>query len=655
HYQDSPIMTDKGPTDHETFGSPIQRSVVAIIGSLLVILPILWVLEVHALLGFDLFPEQLLAMVLGLALAMVYVSVPARKGKRLRVPWYDLVAAVLGLATLVHVTVQYERLLIDVSSRTTETLIIGIIVVTLVMEGMRRAAGFTLFFVVIAFIVYGLVADLVPGQLEGRPVGFEQLMNYLALDTNAVLGIPMKVGSTIVLMFILMGQLLFAAGGGQFLTDLAMAIMGRRRGGAAKIAVVASAFFGSISGTAVSNVASTGVITIPMMRRSGYSAVNAAAIEAVSSTGGQLMPPIMGAAAFLIAEFLEIDYADVIVAAIIPAMLYYAAIFIQVDLVAARYEIAVVREEIPRLRTVMKNGWHFILPFVVLLYSLFELLVEAEVAALYASALIVVFGLIRGYGDKKLKLRDILSTLPNTSLICMQLFMILGGAGFVIGVLNITGLGGALAMALVHMGGGNLGLLLIIAAVVCIILGMGMPTVGVYILLATLVAPAIVESGVSELSAHMFIFYFGMMSMITPPIALAAFAAATISRSSPMQTGWASMKLGWVAYIIPFVFVASPALLMDGSAGEILLIFSTCLTGVYFFSVAVVGFFSRFLGPVMRALLVIAGLGSLLPYTFFTFGPLANGASIGLGILLLGHESLLTRRERTRTAGRDPI
>lgn len=645
-------MTDDRSTDYETPGSQIQRSVVAIIGSLLAILPILWVLEVHALLGLDLFPEQLLAMVLGLALALVYISVPVRRGERGRVPWYDLVAAVLGLATLVHVTVQYERLLIDVSSRTTETLIIGIIVVTLVMEGMRRAAGFALFFVVTVFIAYALVADLVPGQLEGRPVGFEQLMNYLALDTNAVLGIPMKVGSTIVLMFILMGQLLFAAGGGQFLTDLAMATMGRRRGGAAKIAVVASALFGSISGTAVSNVASTGVLTIPMMRRSGYSAVNAAAIEAVSSTGGQLMPPIMGAAAFLIAEFLEIDYADVIVAALIPAVLYYAAIFIQVDLVAARYEIAVVKEDIPRFRTVIAAGWHFILPVVVLLYALFELSVEPEVAALYASVFIVIFGLIRGYGDKKLRLRDILSTLPNTSLICMQLFMILGGAGFVIGVLNITGLGGALALALVHMGGGNLALLLIIAAVVCIVLGMGMPTVGVYILLATLVAPAIVESGVSELSAHMFIFYFGMMSMITPPIALAAFAAAAISKSSPMQTGWASMKLGWVAYIIPFVFVASPALLMNGGTGEILLIFSMCLTGVYFFSVAVVGFFSRFLGPVMRALLVIAGLGSLLPYTFYTFGPLANGASIGLGILLLGRESLLTRRERLKVGGR---
>jgi TRAP transporter 4TM/12TM fusion protein len=648
-------MTDEGPTDHETFGSPIQRSVVSILGSLLVILPILWVLEVHALLGLNLFPEQLLAMVLGLALALVYVNIPAHQGMRRRVPWYDLIAAVLGLVTMVHVTVAYERLLIDVSSRTIETLFIGIIVVILVMEGLRRAAGYTLFFVVIAFIVYALVADLVPGQLEGRPVGPEQLLNYLALDTNAVLGIPIKVGSTIVLMFILMGQLLFAAGGGQFLTDLAMAIMGRRRGGAAKIAVVASAFFGSISGTAVSNVASTGVITIPMMRRSGYSAVNAAAIEAVSSTGGQLMPPIMGAAAFLIAEFLEIDYADVIVAAIIPALLYYAAIFIQVDLVAARHEITVVNEEFPRLRTVMKNGWHFILPFVILLYSLFELLVEAEVAALYASVFIVVFGLMRGYGDKRLRLKHILSTFPNTGLICIQLFMILGGAGFVIGVLNITGLGGALALALVHMGGGNLALLLIIAAAVCIVLGMGMPTVGVYILLATLVAPAIVESGVSELSAHMFIFYFGMMSMITPPIALAAFAAATISRSSPLQTGWASMKLGWVAYIIPFVFVVSPALLMDGSAGEILLIFSLCLTGVYFVSVAVVGFFSHPLGPVRRILLVIAGLGSLLPYTVHAFGPIVNGTSLGLGLLLLARESLFERRERTRTAGRESI
>ena len=620
-------------------------------GGLLTVLPILWVLDLAPALGLNLFPEQLLATVLGLALGLVFLNVRVNQQRGGAAPWYDIIASVLGLATMVHVTIAYERLLIDVSSRTVETLIIGVIVVVLVMEGLRRTAGMTLFLVVLAFIAYALVADLVPGELEGRPISLEVLFNYLALDTNSVLGIPMKVGSTIVIMFILMGQLLFAAGGGEFFTDLASASMGRRRGGAAKIAVIASALFGSISGTAVSNVASTGVITIPMMRRSGYSPTQSGAIEAVASTGGQLMPPIMGAAAFLIAEFLEIDYVDVIIAAAIPALLYYFAVFIQVDLLAAREKIAVVDEEIPSIRTVLARGWQFIIPFVGLLYALFELMVEAEVAALYASVLIVIGGMLRSYGGKRLHWMDAVKALSGTGLVMLELFMILGGAGFVIGILNITGLGGALAQAVVNLGDGSLVVLLVIAAVICIILGMGMPTVGVYILLATMVAPAIIQAGVPELAAHMFILYFGMMSMITPPIAMAAYAAATISQTSPMATGWASMKLGWVAYVIPFMFVISPPLLMEGAAWEIVAAIVTSMIGVYFFSVTVVGYFSRLLGVAQRCLLAAAGVGAMVPHAALAYGAWINTAAIMLGTAILMRERMAGRRLKAATAG----
>jgi TRAP transporter 4TM/12TM fusion protein len=564
------------------------------------------------------------------------------------------VAAIAGFVTLVHVAIAYERLLIDVSTRTPETLAIGLVVVVLVMEGLRRTAGMTLFLVVLAFIAYALVADLVPGELEGRPVGPEELLNYLALDTNAVLGIPMKVGSTIVMMFILMGQLLFAAGGGEFFTDLAMSTMGRRRGGAAKIAVLASALFGSISGTAVSNVASTGVITIPMMRRSGYSAVNAGAIEAVASTGGQVMPPIMGAAAFLIAEFLEIDYIDVIIAAALPAVLYYFAVFIQVDLVAARERIAVVDQNIIGLRAVFKRGWHFAIPFAVLFYALFEILMEAEVAALYASAAIAAIGLFRGYGGMRLKLRDLALCLSKSGMIMLELFMILAGAGFVIGVLNITGLGPALALAIVNLSGSNLAVLLVVAALICILLGMGMPTVGVYILLATMVAPAIVQAGVPELAAHMFILYFGMMSMITPPIAMAAFAAATIAKSPPIATGWASMRFGWVAYIVPFLFVMSPPLLMRGTIWEILVAVVLSAIGVYIVSVAVVGYFVRVLKPPMRLALAVAGVAALIPHAAIDYGIVVNAAGIAVAAALIGREHVRGRNATRAAATQSP-
>ena len=289
-------------------------------------------------------------------------------------------------------------------------------------------------------------------------------MIYLAFDPTAVFGTPFTIGVQVVVIFIFLGQLLLKTHGGTFFTDLAMATMGRRRGGAAKVSVVASALFGSISGSATSNVASTGVLTIPLMRSTGYSAVEAGAIEAVASTGGQFMPPIMGAAAFLMAEFLEIAYAKVVVAAIVPALLYYFAVFVQVDLLAARRGINVVQKEIPRAREVLKHGWHFIIPFALLLYVLFELLRSAQEAAVWATGAIIVLGMVFSYKGTRLRPWQIVEAFIETGRISVDLLLILGGAGFVIGVLNITGLGFALTFFLIHLGGSSEILLLIIAA-----------------------------------------------------------------------------------------------------------------------------------------------------------------------------------------------
>ena len=604
-------MAETDPGDVVDQRPAVLRLVVTLAAAALPLIGALWVLDVPAMLGVVVFTEQILAIILGLAIALVFLNVASDRGRRHRLPWYDAAAAVFGLGTLLHVAIAYPRLMVDVSSRSTETLIIGVIVVLLVLEGLRRTTGYALLTIVLLFVVYASVADQIPGALQGLRIDPDKLLIYLALDTNALLSIPMRVGSTVVLMFILMGQLLFATGGGHWFTDLAMALMGRRRGGAAKIAVVASAMFGSISGTAVSNVASTGIITIPLMRRSGYGAAQAGAIEAVASTGGQIMPPIMGAAAFLMAELIEISYTEVIVAAVVPALLYYFAVFVQVDLIAAREKITVVDRDLPRVWEVLRGGWHFLLPFAVLLYALFEILAEPEVAALYASAAIVITGPLLGYRGKRASLKDVVAALPNTGLVMIELFMILGAAGFVIGILNVTGLSFALTLFLVQLGGDSLIVLLGMSAGVCILLGMGMPTLGVYILLATLVAPAIVKAGVPDLAAHMFIFYFGMMSMITPPIALAAFAAATIAEANPMGTGWRAMQLGWVAYIIPFLFVAAPPILMIGDSTSIIVAVVEATIGVYYVTVAVVGYFARPLSALLRILMALAGFGLL--------------------------------------------
>ncbi len=627
--------------------SPIAQWVVPLVTGLFAAMCIGWVLDLPQYLGFAFFKEQLLAPVVGLSLATVFLKMPANRGKRGRLPWYDTVAAVAAITVTGHVMIAYPRLVDDVALRTTETLVIGVVTVALVLEGLRRAAGHVLFFIVSAFIVYGLVGHLIPGQLTARAVDTDWLFIYLAFDPSGLFGTPMTVGATIVLLFILMGQYLISAGGGEFFTDLAMATMGRRRGGAAKIAIVASAMFGSISGSAVSNVASTGIITIPLMRRSGYSPADAGAIESVASTGGQFMPPIMGAAAFLMAEFLEIPYAEVMLAALVPSLLYYFAVFIQVDLIAARDGIAQVELDIPRTWDVLKRGWHFMVPFVVLLYALFELNVEPSVAALYATAVIIVGGLLRNYKGQRLGAKRLVSTLSSTGLVMVELTMILGGAGFVIATLNVTGLGFGLTLSLVHLADGSLLFLLLLAGGICTVLGMGMPTAGVYVLLAALVAPSLAKFDVLPLAAHMFILYFGMMSMITPPIALAAFAAATISGASPMTTGWVSMRLGWVAYTVPFLFVLSPTLLLFGEPHHIALNVATATVGVYFVSVATVGYFSGPLVPVLRVVLAAAGLAAMFPDTLLRTAGMIDATGVAAGTLVLAYLARAHRRDRS--------
>jgi TRAP transporter 4TM/12TM fusion protein len=628
-----------------------SRSLGNVSAFLLAVLCVFWALDPQTLFGFAVYREQFLAPVLGLTLATCYLTITVRRTAPRRLAWYDALAAAVGLGATLYMSWDWERLLVAVGAQTTEVLALGIVVVVLVMEGLRRATGWSLFAVVLVFIAYAFVGDLVPGKLRALSVGFEELVVYLAFDPTSVFGTPLIIGAQVVVIFVFLGQLLLKTGGGAFFTDLALATMGRRRGGAAKVSVVASALFGSISGSATSNVASTGVITIPLMRSTGYSAVDAGAIESVASTGGQFMPPIMGAAAFLMAEFLEISYATVVIAALVPALLYYFAIFVQVDLVAARQNIQVVSHDIPRAGQVLKEGWHFILPFVVLLYALFELQREAEEAAVWATGVIALLGMVRSYRGMRLRPREIFTAFSDTGRISVELLLILGGAGFVIGVLNITGLGFALTFFLIELGGGNLVLLLLIAAVTCIVLGMGMPTSGVYVLLAALIAPALVEAGVLPLAAHMFILYFGMMSMITPPIALCAFAAAALTQANAMHIGFVSMRLGWVAYIIPFLFVMAPSLLLEGPLYDIVLNIVTAVCGVYIVSVAAVGFFTRRLAVAGRVALAVAGLVALTPTVLTPYGAVVEISGAVIGALILLREFMLARRAAAPVPG----
>ena len=599
------------------------------------VLSILWALQVPLFFNIEMARTQFLALLLGVAIALVYLNSASEQSTSAAL-YCNIAAAALAFSTFAWIAYDYQRFLMDFAYLTIEMQVLGVIALLLTLEAIRRATGWILLSLVAVFLLYALFGEQVPDPLTGISSTPEELAVYLTFDPNAILGTPLSVVATIVIVFVFFGKILVNTGCGEFFIDLAMAGMGKKRGGAAKISIVGSALFGSISGSAVSNVVTTGVMTIPLMKRSGYNGRQAGAIEAIASTGGQLMPPIMGAAAFLMAQALEVPYAEVVLAALIPAILYYVSVFIQVDLIAARDNISAVENEEQRsVKAVMSEGWHFLLPFAILLYAMFALNVSAAMAALYGTAAIIVGGFLRSYQGHRLNLRSMFACLPETGMAVMELTMIVAGAGLVIGLLNISSGGFALTLALVQLGESSLVILLMVSAGVCILLGMGMPTSGVYVLLAALVAPSLIETGIDPMAAHMFILYFGMMSMITPPIALAAFAAATISEEKPMRTGFEAMRLGWVAYVVPLLFIFSPALIMKDSALSIATAFVLTVSGVYFITVCIVGYCKTAIKLPTRLLLLLCGVLAMLPAAILGYGIAPAVAAVVAGIAIL--------------------
>ena len=579
------------------------------LGLLITLVAIAYGTDLFSRLGLALYTEQFLAAVLGLSLALVFLN-PRNRAPR----WFDGLGAAAGLACGAYLTVRYPWLVERQLDLPVEGLVVSGLLFVLVLEGLRRTVGWTLVIVVLVIFGYGLIGYQFSGPLQTRQVGLDRMLIYVGLDPNGLLGLTLAVAATIVIGFVLFGQLLLRSGGADFFNDLAMALMGRTRGGSGKIATIASALFGSISGVVVSNIVATGVVTIRMMKRGGFRPQSAAAIEAVASTGGQIMPPVMGAVAFLMAEFLQISYAEVVIAALIPALLYYIALFIQVDLEAAKEEIDRIDEAlIPSGRKVLRGGWIFVLPFGAIIGALFFWNMRPETAALIGALGAIVAGVGFGYQGHRMSLASLAQAFTRTGQTVVDIIMIAAAAGFIIGVLNLSGLGFGLTYALVQLGDGSLLMLLGVSALVCIVLGMGMPTVGVYMLLAVLVAPSLVQVGVEPIAAHLFIFYMGMMSMITPPIAIGSFFAASIAKADPMKTAFTSMRLGWTAYIVPFLFVVSPTLLMIGSGIDIAWSVATAVLGVWCISVGFVGYFGNHLALWQRALAAIAGVLLLLP------------------------------------------
>jgi TRAP transporter 4TM/12TM fusion protein len=606
-----------------------------IIQALLLICVVGWVLDLpRRLLHMSFYTEQMLAICLGLVLALIFIS-----GKKKAPNWFDWTAAALSLLICCYAAYRYEAITFQISNLPLDLVVGAAILDLLVLEATRRSAGGVLVAIILIISGYTFIGPHMPGDFATLPVSLPRLTTYLGFDTNGMIGIILQVAVLIVIPFTLMGQVLGRTGGAAYFADLAMSAMGRFRGGAAKIAVGGSALFGMISGAAVSNVVAVGIVTIPLMARSGFSRTRAAAIEAVGSTGGQLMPPVMGAAAFIMAEFLQVSYGTVVIAAIIPAVLYYAALFMHVDLEAAKQRIGAAQvEDVPKFTEVLKSGWHFPIPLVFLVVTIaypevFQIPIER--AAVYATAILIVLSLTFGYRGIRLSPRQMLRAILDTGRAALDIVLIGAAAGMVVGALSVSGISFGLTLQLIELSGHNVFVLLLLTALISIILGMGMPTVSVYVLTATLLAPSLVKLGIAPMAAHMYVMYFGMLSMITPPVAIAAYAAANIARVSGWTTGWNAVIVGWSTFFIPFLFVLEPSLLMHGSAGLIAWQFVRNILGIFVGTAAIVGFAFGVLRLPMRLAFGAAALAILIPPHVFEGADVLDWIGLGGAVAVL--------------------
>lgn len=555
----------------------------------------------------------------GIFLALVFLVYPAREKSAGPPRWYDWALFMVTLASAGYLAWNGERIVQegwDLLAPTDATIIAGI-VCAVTLEAMRRVGGPLLFGICLFFFAYPLFADRMPGFLWGPASDFPSLLRLHALGTESIIGVPMRVVAGLLIGFLLFGSALVATGGGEFFMTFATALMGRTRGGPAKVAILSSGFFGSLSGSVISNVVTTGQLTIPTMKRVGYPPTYAASVEACASTGGALMPPVMGAVAFIMAEYLNISYATVMIAAIIPALLFYIALLFQADMYAAAHDLrGQPAEEIPPLWPTLKSGWHFLFSLVLLVYLLVWVGIEAH-APFYATALLLATSAIKGWitGTNRLGLQNIKVMIDDSVKNITNIVGVLAGIGLIVGSLSYTGVGGAFSRELVQFAGNNVYLLLLFGAITSFVLGMGMTVSACYIFLAVVLGPALIDSGLDPIASHLFILYWGMLSYITPPVALAAVAAATIAGASAMKTGFLAMRMGLINFIVPFLFVLNPTLILRGEPLAVVHDTTTALIAVWLMASSLEGrlYGIGAIGIATRCALFAAACGALVP------------------------------------------
>ena len=575
------------------------------------------------------------SMILILAFAMYPAT---KKASRKIIAWYDYILIALSAAVPLYMWLDYFNIINRAGKPNSMDVIIGTLLTLLVLEATRRVCGMALPILGVIFILYslmgtkqGLIPVNIPGIFLHRGYTWQKLMSHFFANTEGIYGSSVNVASTYIFLFIAFGEIMNKCGMGKFFNDIANALAGGSKGGPAKVAVVASGLLGMINGAAVAVVVTTGSFTIPLMKKTGYDNEFSGAIVATGSVGGQLMPPVMGAAAFIMAETLGIKYSTLLVSAIIPAVIYYMGILLQIQMRAEKMGMqGTPKDQLPKVGEVMKEYGHLAIPLVFLIYMLFFSGKTVIMAAFYTILFTIVVAQLRP--STRMSLNDIIDAMVASAKSTVSVAIACACVGIIVGVCSITGFALNMASTIIQIGGQSLMFTLMFTMVTCMILGMGLPSIPSYIITSTIAAPALVTLGIPPIAAHMFCFYFAMFANLTPPVALAAFAAAGIAGGSPMKTGWASVKLALAGFILPYMFVYNTELLLlDTPIAKGIQVAITAAIGVFLISVAVEGFLFRKVNAVLR-ILCFAGAYLLIDSGLITD---IIGIAICVGIVLL--------------------
>ena len=548
-----------------------------------------------------------------IVMALVFILYPfSNKSSKKEPSIIDWIFSIVSLVLGGYIVFNYKALVMRAGIPNDIDVIFGVIAILLVLEAARRITGKEITFLAVLFLIYAYLGPKLPNIIAHRGYNIRDIAEYMYLTTEGIFGIAIGVSSTYIFLFVLFGAFLQKSGMGQFFNDLSMAIAGGGKGGPAKVAVISSGFLGSINGSAVANVVTTGAFTIPLMKKIGYDKEFSGGVEAAASCGGQILPPVMGAAAFIMAEYLGIQYIKIAKSAIIPALLYYLGVIVIIHLRASKNGLTgMPKEELPRIWDVLKQRGHLLLPLIVLLY----LLISGK-TPIYSAFFSIIFTILISAIKKETRMsfKDIIEALESGARTALGVAMSCAVVGIIIGVSTLTGFGLKLAGAILFLGRGKLLLTLILTMIACIVLGMGLPSIPAYIITATMAAPALAKMGIPPLVSHMFVFYFGMLANLTPPVALAAFAGAGIAGGNPAKTGFEAVKLALAGFVVPYIFAYSPELLLiDVNLGNIMLVMVTAVIGVIGLGAAAEGYLMRNLNILTRIILLSSAIFLIFP------------------------------------------